>query len=105
MSRLGNLCASHLQHSWDLKQPMEDMSLNTFRAELTKLHDNLQSPFMRRKLFKETLYVRTLSRTPQSDRQRTTTPQRTPHAAVLPIRHLLGLQSIVRGKKKLSPNF
>jgi hypothetical protein len=100
MGRVGNLYASHLANFCEKDQPGEDMRLNSFRAEVAKLLNNMKSPNMRRRLFKESVSIRSPIRTPASASQRATaTPLRTPSAP--PLSRQLGIQSL-KVKKKLS---
>ncbi len=43
LNRVGNLYANHMGHTCKKEHPAEDMSLNTYRVELTKLLENLKS--------------------------------------------------------------
>ena len=77
MKRIENLYAKHLDKGCEKERPGADMLLITFRAELDKLLVNMKSENMRRRLFKESISIRTPSRTPSrtpaSVRQRATT--------------------------------
>jgi hypothetical protein len=50
MKRAEKLYASHLDNRCEQEQPGADMRLNSFRAELAKLLDNMNSANMRRLL-------------------------------------------------------
>jgi hypothetical protein len=87
MKRIEILYAKHLDKGCEKERPGADMLLITFRAELDKLLVNMKSENMRRRLFKESISIRTPSRTPSrtpaSVRQRATfTPLRTPSAPI-----------------------
>jgi hypothetical protein len=96
MKRIENLYAKHLDNGCEKERPGADM-LNSFHADLAKLLDNKNSASMRGRLFKESISIRTPSRTPSwtpaSVRQRATTPLlRTPSAP--PLNCELGIQSL-----------